>query len=164
LLHETIWHQGTVYEASAYAVPFLLQMLAAPDTPDKAAIAFLLASLANGHSYLQVHALADPQSEAIWHDILAKRGHTLIEELRQELAWTHATKNAVCDGIAALAPYLVHEDASLRWEMIQALASCTEQSQTILPLLHQALAIENEPDTREALHSIIGRLTAEHGT
>src|ERR1041385_8634582 len=35
LLYETVWHQGTVYEASAYAVPFLLRALQAPETPDQ---------------------------------------------------------------------------------------------------------------------------------
>jgi hypothetical protein len=33
-IHElcsNIWHQGTVYEASAHAVPFLLQLLESPE-------------------------------------------------------------------------------------------------------------------------------------
>lgn len=72
LLFGTIWHQGTVYEASVYAVPFLLKVLESPDTPDKTIIAILLACLADGHSYLDVHALSDEKNEKIWREILAK--------------------------------------------------------------------------------------------
>jgi hypothetical protein len=50
LLHETIWHQGTIYDVTAYVVPFLQQMLLSPQTPDKALVAFLITSLAEGES------------------------------------------------------------------------------------------------------------------
>ena len=33
-LHEKIWHQGTVYSASAAVVPFLFDLLTHPDIPE----------------------------------------------------------------------------------------------------------------------------------
>lgn len=44
-LYENIWHQGTVYEASAYAVPFLIRLLAVPSAPARSDLLRLLASL-----------------------------------------------------------------------------------------------------------------------
>jgi hypothetical protein len=51
-LYGNIWHQGTVYQASAYAVPFLVELLEAPNVIGKDAILILLAHLANGHFFV----------------------------------------------------------------------------------------------------------------
>jgi tetratricopeptide (TPR) repeat protein len=47
-LHGNIWHQGTVYEASAYAVPFLIRMAAYAGTPDRPSLLNLITALAKG--------------------------------------------------------------------------------------------------------------------
>ncbi|WP_430785491.1 HEAT repeat domain-containing protein [Actinoplanes sp. G11-F43] len=47
-LNGTIIHQGTRYEATAHAVPFLLELLADPVTPDRAELLELLTPLAIG--------------------------------------------------------------------------------------------------------------------
>ncbi|GAA4953690.1 HEAT repeat domain-containing protein [Actinoplanes utahensis] len=41
-----IFHQGTRYQATAFAVPFLIELLADPSTPDRAGLLDLLAALA----------------------------------------------------------------------------------------------------------------------
>ncbi|MEO3769016.1 hypothetical protein [Micromonospora sp. B9E7] len=48
-LYTNVFHQGGRFEASAYAVPFLLEMLADPATPDPAAVLGLLSVLAVGY-------------------------------------------------------------------------------------------------------------------
>ena len=48
-LYGNIFHQGTRYEASAYAVPFLLELLADPDTQARPDLLELLTSLAIGY-------------------------------------------------------------------------------------------------------------------
>ncbi|MGE0791864.1 MAG: hypothetical protein AB7S26_39690 [Sandaracinaceae bacterium] len=53
-LFGNIWHQGTVYEATAYAVPFLIEILDAKDAPLSGVLG-LLAVIANGSSYHAVH-------------------------------------------------------------------------------------------------------------
>ena len=42
-LFGNIYHQGTVYEATSYAVPFLIEPAADPETPDRNGILELLA-------------------------------------------------------------------------------------------------------------------------
>lgn len=49
-LYGNIWHQDTVYEATAYAVPFLIELLESERAQDKDEILGLLAALANGSS------------------------------------------------------------------------------------------------------------------
>jgi hypothetical protein len=48
-LYGNIFHQGTRYEATAYAVPFLLEVLADPELTDKAELVLLLAAIAVGY-------------------------------------------------------------------------------------------------------------------
>ncbi|MGA4727685.1 hypothetical protein ACPB67_09725 [Micromonospora taraxaci] len=48
-LYTNVFHQGSRFEASAYAVPFLLEMLGDPATPDPAAVLGLLSALAVGY-------------------------------------------------------------------------------------------------------------------
>ncbi len=45
-LFSTIWHQGTVYDSSVRAVPFLLRLLADRRTPDRIGVLHLLSALA----------------------------------------------------------------------------------------------------------------------
>jgi hypothetical protein len=55
-LFGNIWHQGTVYEASSYAVPFLVELAAKPGLTRRDEILGLIGALAKGNSYLAVHA------------------------------------------------------------------------------------------------------------
>lgn len=48
-LYGNIFHQGSRYEASAYAVPFLLDLASDAQTPDRAAVVGLLTSIAIGY-------------------------------------------------------------------------------------------------------------------
>ncbi|MFI9642709.1 hypothetical protein ACIG87_22055 [Micromonospora sp. NPDC051925] len=48
-LYGNIFHQGTRYEATAYAVPFLLELLADPVTPEPSEVLALLVALAVGY-------------------------------------------------------------------------------------------------------------------
>src|SRR5215510_12386600 len=54
-LYGNVWHQGTVYEATAYAVPFLIELAASPLVPDRLGILGLLAAIATGSSFRDVH-------------------------------------------------------------------------------------------------------------
>ena len=54
-LSYTIYHQGTVYEATIHAVPFLFEMLAERAYQGKAQVLELLQMLAEGTSYHDVH-------------------------------------------------------------------------------------------------------------
>lgn len=57
-LHETVWHQGTVYPASAAILPFLFQMVrTSPDvnlvtSPDRLAVGVIVA-ICSGEGWVQ---------------------------------------------------------------------------------------------------------------
>ena len=51
-LFACLLHQGTVYDATALAVPFLFELLSSSSTPDRNWVAFLVASIADGKGYL----------------------------------------------------------------------------------------------------------------
>lgn len=82
-LFGNIWHQGTVYSASVAAVPFLYELLTAPGAQGKPAIALLLASIAGGVGYLEVHAVGD-FGDPTWREILAEQGKSLEDEVSRE--------------------------------------------------------------------------------
>src|SRR3712207_6339794 len=57
----TLCHQGTVYSATAPAVPFLLELAASDQVKDRQAILQLLAYIASGSGYLEVHSDMDSE-------------------------------------------------------------------------------------------------------
>ena len=50
-----IWHQGTIYEATVEAVPFLVRIAVTAGVPDRGRIIELLAAIAAGTGYVSVH-------------------------------------------------------------------------------------------------------------
>ncbi len=80
LLHQTIWHQGNVYSATAAAIPFLYNLLEADGPHDKEAIAGLLALIADGQPPL-LHCETDPKEAAKWRGILSNAGLSLADEI-----------------------------------------------------------------------------------
>src|SRR5215469_14243440 len=95
LLHQTIWHQGNVYSATAAAIPFLYNLLEADGPHDKEAIAGLLGLIADGQPPF-LYCETDLKAEAEWRAILDKagrsldaeiaEGHVVAEEIRRQLA------------------------------------------------------------------------------
>jgi hypothetical protein len=112
-LFGNIWHQGTVYPASAAAVPFLYELLMTPVVQDKPNIAHLLASIAGGAGYLEVHAVGD-FGEPTWRTILAKDGKSLENELAREATEIDSLRRAASVGVRHLLPYLSDSEAEIR--------------------------------------------------
>ena len=90
-LHGNLWHQGSIYEATAYAVPIFLELLNEPTVPGKHRILAYLALLFTGHSYWDVH-----QHLAIAQDVVTQSGFQT--KLEKELQWIETTKEAVIAG------------------------------------------------------------------
>jgi hypothetical protein len=95
LLHQTIWHQGNVYSATASAIPFLYNLLEADGPHDKEAIAGLIALIADAQPPF-LHCESDPKAAVMWRAILEKagrsldaeiaEGHAIAEVIRRQLA------------------------------------------------------------------------------
>ncbi|MBA2226758.1 MAG: HEAT repeat domain-containing protein [Thermogemmata sp.] len=156
-LFGTIYHQGTVYSASAAAVPFLYELLTAPNVRDKSSIACLLASIADGAGYLEVHAV-DDFGEQTWRKILAQEGKTLEEELKQEAAEVQAVRRAVAAGLRHLLPYLSDSEPETRYSVAVALGNYPEHAGWSLPAIEAALASESDKEVRQALARSRARL------
>jgi hypothetical protein len=60
-LYSHIIHQGTPYSSTAFAIPFLVELLQMPATLDREEIASLLVFIAEYCSDLQQHVLVRPQ-------------------------------------------------------------------------------------------------------
>jgi tetratricopeptide (TPR) repeat protein len=142
-LYSTIWHQGTVYAASAAAVPFLIRMVEFTGTPGRADILELLAFLAQGSGYLAVHA-REEDGAINWREILAEEGKELDAERRHEADWVRATHEAVGAGVPLYLRLLTDADARLRSAAVATLACFPEHAQEIGPHLRRAL--DDEPD------------------
>jgi len=122
LLYETIWHQGTIYEASAYAVPFLFELLRSPDTPDKSGIAMLLADLANGAYPLELYTDPDDKMSQLVRKSLENEGRDFEAEVQAGQAWVQATRAAVSEGLSVLSEYLSDQEPEVRATVAKALA------------------------------------------
>jgi len=101
-LHGNIWHQGTVYEATAYAVPFLLDLVKI-NHARSAEILSLLALIASGSSHLERHGNLLKMSEAIYD-----------AKLTQELEWVTQAKKAVAAGSPLFIELMAAKDLRIR--------------------------------------------------
>lgn len=159
-LHElfgNIYHQGTVYEASAYAVPCLMELLASPSTPDREAVACLLASIASGTGYFEVHA-SDESSADKWRQILGKDGRSLEGELERERVVKEAVRLEAVKALPMLVPFLSSDDAEVRMSIASAFAAYPDQRERYLPLLEAALADETDEELKEEIAKAVKRL------
>src|SRR5262249_52486436 len=149
-LFGNMWHQGTVYPASAAAAPFLYELLKAPEVYDKANIAHLLACIAGGVGYFEVHAVGD-FGEPTWRKILAKDGKSLEAELAREATEVNSVRRAASVGLQQLLPYLSNDEAEIRWSVATALGLYPEHTAWSLPAIDAAMASETEEEVRQAL-------------
>lgn len=117
-----IYHQGTVYPATASAVPFLIRLLALPHL--RVDIAALLAEIAVGTSYLDVHG---PTTRQRVEDFEVERA--------QELRHVQRARDAVKAGEPVYSHWLEHGDAAQRAAMTALLARTLESAEPLLARL-----------------------------
>ena len=81
-LYGNIWHQGTVYEATPYALPFLVRLHSIPDLPAHNDIATLLMLIGAGRGFYEVHSTSGclPLDGTILEDALIEE-----EQYRAEI-------------------------------------------------------------------------------
>lgn len=120
-LYGNIWHQDTVYEATAYAVPFLIELLESDSVPSKHEILGLLGSLAIGSS---------SHSQPIHQ----KQAHEAV----------------VC-GVKIYVALLEHDDPDVRVGASYTLFCLPERAPEVLPLLQRHLESERKQQVRASL-------------
>jgi hypothetical protein len=131
-LFGNVWHQGTVYEATAAAVPFLVELAARTGAPDRDVVLALVGCIARGQSYHAVHA---PSRR---------------ERVARETAWVRAAHAAVRAEAATLVALLRDEDPGVRAAAAHALAALPEEAERSRPALRAAVAAAGDPRERAA--------------
>ncbi len=179
-LYGNIFHQGTRYEASAYAVPFLLELLADPVTPDRDQIIGLLACLAIGDGYsfvttgfpvedmrALVARISEPdrqrwrQQLKDWHASSGDSGRPRqpfplsgAEGRALDVCDEMRTYDAVGDGVELLVGLLDDAEAEVAGQAVYALAWFPEQASAIVPALMR-LATDNQAPTALASAALV---------
>ncbi|MGN6506944.1 MAG: hypothetical protein ACTHM6_15420 [Tepidisphaeraceae bacterium] len=156
-LFGNIWHQGTVYPATAAAVPFLYDLLNAPNVPPKSEIAALLACIAVGSGYLEVHSVGD-FGEKTWRDIVSEKGKSLEDEIEREATETNRVRRAAAARLLDLLPYLRDSEPENRRVVAEAFGCYPEYQKTTLPELRKIAATETDEEVQVALAESIERL------
>ncbi|MBA2288379.1 MAG: hypothetical protein H0W02_23125 [Ktedonobacteraceae bacterium] len=145
-LSNDIWHQETIYEA---AIPFLIELLAAPTTPDKDALLVLLARL------------AAPQTHQHHHELPAI---DTLEAADQPPACMPQARAAVRQGLATYLALLDEHNPRVRMCAAYTLAHLWECATTTLPRLLTAFIQEDDPRVRANLLLSLEMLSRREGS
>jgi hypothetical protein len=137
---ETLWseleHQGTVFQASAYAAPFLLEWLSELQGEEKCELVILLATLARGNSFKRQHLhLTDEQR---------KEDQVFQQEMAEEIGWVALTHQAVREGMELYLSFLDDPDLQLRMATTYLLASFQEDQARLARRLQAYLVQETD--------------------
>ncbi len=144
-----IWHQGTVYSATAAAVPFLLELAAAPKLADRNRVLELLFHIAHGSSYLDVHQHLGAVGETL------KDQPAFDEALTDELGWVQASAAAVAAGRPVYLDLLYDDAAEVRREAARMLTCCPDHRAEIVPALKRAFESDDDAGARAtALYAV----------
>lgn len=138
LLHETIWHQGTIYQATSYVVPFLVHLLTWDETPDKASILGLLGAIATGSPRVS--------EESTWQkEWYAQKGRDFKAAVAAAAADVRAARDAVRRGLYRYVELMDHPQPDVRQAVNALVVTLPEAADRIVPLMNKQ--IMREPDS-----------------
>lgn len=151
-LYTNIYHQGTVYQASAYAVPFLLELLQEETLPERDELLVLLAYLAQGNTYHRQH----------WHFYAEERKQdpTIHAELEEGMFWVEKTYEAVSAGLPLYFSLLEDPSPKLRMAALRLLGSLSREAFQIVSLLVERFSAERDQRVQASLLFTLGALLA----
>ena len=136
-LYGNLWHQGTVYQATSRAVPFLIELAASESTPDRHEILSYLGALAGGTSYADVH-----------RGIMRLSQEELSVLLERELRWVDQTRRAVKSGEALYLATLRTNDHPMCCAAAYVLSRFPEEGEYWTPLRARYEAAHNDEPVR----------------
>lgn len=150
VLFTNIWHHGVVFEASAYVVPFLAELVQIPEVADRNELLVLLAHLATGNSLLEVHqqiegpeALENPELKA---------------QLARERQWVLRTRQTAYKFVPAYVRLLEDPDPDVRAAAAYLLACFRMEARKIAPVILRRLGKETHARSRASLVLCLGAL------
>lgn len=152
-LFATIWHQGTVYEASSYAVPFLVELAVSPEVARRGDILSLIGSLAEGTSYLDVHARPDLAFSGFLRD-----EPDFEQNLTEELADVARARAAVAESLDVICRLLTDDAPLIRAAAAWVLTRFPERCSEFGPSIRLACANESHSLARAGLLWCLGAI------
>lgn len=152
-LYGNIYHQGTIYEATAYAVPFLIELLQEPSVEDKDQLLLFLNHVMEGTSYNDVH-----QHLGIFAD--ERNNPEFQAEMQIELYWVKQSFIAVQEGLQVYLRLLDHSLAAVRAASATLLGKFMNDANLSVPKLYACLTQEKETQVQESLIRSLARLAS----
>ncbi len=150
VLFTNIWHHGVVFEASAYVVPFLIELAQNADISNRNELLILVAHLATGNSLLEAHqkiegpeVLENPEMKA---------------QLARERQWVLRTRQTAQKFVASYVRLLEDPDPDVRAASAYLLACFRGDARKIAPVILRRLGKENHTRTRASLVLCLGAL------
>lgn len=147
-LYGNIFHQGTRYQATPQAVPFLYELIASPKIPDRHEIVYLLVNLALGY---EESYLPDGLDVAAFRHNLELRDSQMLPSERADCeGYGFGPRvdldcyDSVRNGVPVLVTLLRDDDARVRRAAAYALAWFPEHASQSLPVIRQLLALESD--------------------
>jgi len=147
-LCNNIWHQGTVYEATPHALPFLIRLLQRDEYPERGAIACLVASIIAGRGYYEVHSALIVDAEP----------DEFADEIEKERAIVAEIRRIGVEALATLPPFLADPDPWIRGTVAEALACYPSHAPDFVPVFERALSVEEDEETRERIQESLDRI------
>jgi len=158
LLHETIWHQGTIYQATAFAVPFIVDLIRSPDINNQADFANLLSSIAQGQGAFE-DGFRSKEEEQKWREIFGAQGIDLEDFVAESKKWGQAARDEVRKNLRVLYPFLNYPDGFNSY-IASTLACYPELSDETIPLIEKAMELEKDENVRKWLNESLQKLKA----
>lgn len=157
-LENTLYHQGTLYKPTVYAIPFFLELLANPHVEDKAELLHFLATIARGGRF------GTPAHFYTWEyspehlDVVEQQGITPYPASHESQA-----RKALWKGYAIYLRFLEDKDPTIRHCVMDLLGSFRRESATVVPLFLRLLRTEQDAVMRATLVWLLyGLLPRKH--
>ncbi|MCB9642215.1 MAG: HEAT repeat domain-containing protein [Myxococcales bacterium] len=151
-LYANIFHQGTRYQATPYAIPFLYELLDSPQTHNKTFLVRYLVHLALGYDEAYLPQGVEPRS--FREDLLFEES-SMTPEDREECADFGVGPrvlincyDAVLRGVSALIRLTQQEDEDVRHAAVFALAWFPEAAKESVFAIRRALSYFQGDDAR----------------
>ncbi len=145
-LYSNIWHQGTVYQATPYAVPFLVELLSVSTVTRKYDILIYLSHLTQGNSYLD-----NQHDDFLFDESCDTDGFR--RQLELELNYVRRTYLAVRDGLEVYFQLMQNklQDPQTRMAVPYLLSNFNELQAMIVPRLLRLLPTEDNALIRASI-------------
>jgi hypothetical protein len=150
-LYGNIFHQGSRYEATAHAVPFLVRLALDPQTPQRDEIVHLLVALAIGYDEAYLPASVDI---AGWRASIERmRSVDPAQQLRDLDAWVEAARGEADRRVRGMHRAIYDPDQALRTALDEL--AVYDAVRTEVPSLRGLLS-DGDPRVRAAAAYLVG--------